>query len=98
MSNNGETVVKESRFTRSWGLTREKGKTRYILVHGVLLFGIPMLIFVSFITNPFADGLFSEEAFVHDMTWLIAGSVYGIIMWHYFEHKFNKENAKHGPT
>ena len=98
LSSKGDAVVKESRFTKWWGLTRKKGKTRYILFNGVLLFGVPMLIFMSFVTNPFANGFFSGIALVHDLSWLIAGLVYGLIMWHYFEYKFAKEKAKHGPT
>ena len=98
MSNNEKTGVKESRFTKRWRLTREKGETRYILVYGVLFWGIPMLVFVSFITSPFANGLFSAAALAHCLAWLSAGLVYGFIMWHYFEHKFTKEKTKHGPT
>ena len=54
--------MKKSRFIKWWELTREKGKTRYILFNGVLLFGVPMLIFMSFVTNPFASGFLSEAA------------------------------------
>lgn len=90
--------MKESRFIRWWEPTREKGKANYILIHGVLLFGIPMLIFMSFITNPFANGLFSAAVLVHCMVWLVAGLVYGLIMWHWFEYRFTKARAKHGST
>jgi hypothetical protein len=96
MGNNGETVVKESKFTKRWGLIREKGKARYILVYGVLFWGIPMLVFMSFITNPFTNGLFSAAALIHCIVWLIGGLVYGFVMWHYSEYKFTKEQAKHG--
>ena len=98
MSKNGKPAVKESKFIKRWGLTREKGKSQYILIHGVLLFGLPMLIFTAFITNPFAYGLFSVLVIVHCGMWLVAGGVYGFIMWHYFERKFVKEKAKHGST
>ena len=98
MSKNGKPVVKESKFIKRWALTREKGKSQYILIHGVLLFGLPMLIFTAFITNPFAYGLFSVLVLVHCGMWLVAGGIYGLIMWHYFERKFVKEKAKHGST
>ena len=90
--------MKKSKFYEWWGLTREKGKIKYILGYGVLAFGVPMLIVMSFQTKPFANGLFSNTALVHCVVWLVAGGVYGLIMWHYFERKFAKEKAKHGPT
>ena len=95
MSKTGKPVVKESKSIKWWALTREKGKPHYILIHGVLLFGLPMLVFMSFLTNPFANGLFSGVALVHCGVWLVVGGIYGLIMWHYFERKFAKKKAKH---
>ncbi len=92
--------MKNSKSTKWWERTRKKGKTRYILVNGVLFWGVPMLIFMSFIgdRNPFSNGLFSAASLVHYIVWLGAGLVYGFAMWHYFERKYAKENAEHGPT
>lgn len=98
MSGKGDPAMKENKFTKWWGITREKGKTRYVLFNGFLLFGVPMLIFTSFMTNPFAHGVFSTTALVHCTVWLVAGLVYGLILWHWFERKFAKEKAKYGPT
>ena len=91
-------MTKESNFTKWWGLTREKGRTRYILGYGVLAFGLPMLIFMSFVIHPFVNGFFSAVALVHYMVWLGAGLVYGFITWHWFEYRFSKAQAKHGST
>ncbi len=36
---------------KKWELTRTKGKTVFILLHGVLSWGLPMFILMTFIVN-----------------------------------------------
>ncbi len=43
-----------------WESIRVKGKARFIFIRGVLLWGLPMLVFMSFILSP----AFSRAIFV----------------------------------
>ena len=75
-----------------WGTIRKKGKFRFFLVNGVILYGLPMFVFMAFVTDPFANGLASRAAIVHCALWPIAGLLFGILMWYYGEYRFH-----HGP-
>jgi hypothetical protein len=75
---------------RNWAAIREKGKIRFFVVHGIISYGLPMFVFMAFVTEPFANGLTSREAIVHCVTWPMAGLVFGILMWHHGEYKFHQ--------
>ena len=77
-----------------WQTIRAKGKARFILIRGVLMWGLPMLVFTSFISKPFTHGLFSHMAIVHYFTWLIAGVFFGVFMWLFSEWRYKKEISK----
>ncbi len=81
-----------------WELLRAKGKLNYILIYGLLSYGLPMFIFMAFLNNPFADGFTSSKAIVHCIIWPIAGLLFGLIMWHVSESKYKKELAKRSNT
>jgi len=76
-----------------WNSTRSKGKARFVLIHGVLLWGIPMLVFVSFISEPFTSGFLSPAALVHYVVWLVAGGVFGVFLWFVLERRHKKETS-----
>ena len=80
-----------------WNSIRAKGKTRFILIRGVLLWGFPMLVFTSYISKPFINGFLSPGALMHYVTWLFAGVIFGVFMWYVSERKFKRESSKHAP-
>lgn len=77
-----------------WESTREKGKIRFFLLHGVLAFGLPMLVFTSFITRPFANGFTSGPALLHYEAWTFSGLFFGALMWYWAEYVYKKEKPK----
>ena len=81
-----------------WNAIRAKGKTRFILIRGVLLWGLPMLVFMSFITKPFTNGFLSPAALVHYVAWIFAGVVFGVFLWFVLERKHKKETSERTPT
>lgn len=84
--------MKDDQF-KAWEKTRTKGKLKFVLVTGVLLWGLPMLIFMAFINKPFTDGFTSKSAIIHCIVWPLAGVVYGLLTWHYSERKYKKNLA-----
>jgi len=82
--------MKENQFVK-WEAARAKGKLHFILVRGVLSWGLPMFIFMAFINKPFADGFTSEAAIVHYIVWPIAGVLFGVFTWHLSERLYKKE-------
>lgn len=79
--------------TIKWKNTRQKGKLRFILLTGVLGYGAPMFILMSFIVNkPFANGFTFLNLSLHLSIWFFAGALFGLIMWHFMERAY-KESA-----
>lgn len=75
-----------------WKVTREKGMLAYVLRVGILSWGIPMFIAMSFIVNkPFADGFSVKNVSIHGGIWLSAGIFFGVCTWLIFEKMYKKE-------
>jgi hypothetical protein len=81
-----------------WKVTREKGMLTYVLYNGILAWGVPMFIVMSFIVNkPFANGFSIKNVITHGGIWLIAGIFFGVCTWLVIEKMYKKEleNRKH---
>ena len=75
----------------AWAVSRVKGRNRYIIFNGVLLYGLPMFIFSAFIVNrPFEDGYTAINMAQSLGIWLFAGLVIGINTWFSNERQFRK--------
>ena len=84
--------MKDDQF-KAWEITRAEGKLKFFLISGVLSYGLPMLIIMAFMNKPFAHGVTSNAAIFHCVVWLLAGLLFGVIMWYVNEHKYKKELA-----
>jgi len=75
-----------------WNVTREKGMLAFVLKNGILSWGVPMFIVMSFIVNkPFADGFSIKNVTIHGGTWLGAGIFFGVCTWMVIEKMYKKE-------
>ncbi|MDE0955579.1 MAG: hypothetical protein OSA07_03825 [Pseudomonadales bacterium] len=75
----------------AWAETRAKGRNRYIIFNGVLLYGVPMFIFSVFIINrPIEEGYSILNMAQSLGIWLFAGLVIGINTWFNNERQFRK--------
>lgn len=75
----------------AWAVSRAKGRNRYIIFNGVLLYGLPMFIFSAFIVNrPLEDGYTAINMAQSLGIWLFAGLVIGINTWFSNERQFRK--------
>ena len=74
----------ENRKLNKWGKIRKKGKTRFVLLNGVLLWGGLTGIIMSFIMSPIAMILFP-----------VGGIFFGIITWNKAESHYLKAKQTH---
>jgi hypothetical protein len=75
----------------AWAQSRQKGKWKFILFNGVLAWGMPMYIIMTFVVG---DGWNSEQfarrALVGAIIWPLAGLAFGAGLWFYNERRFTK--------
>lgn len=71
-----------------WEETRRKGKGNYLLMNGVLAWGVPMFAVMTFVVNkpPKTFGLLAVSA----LLWTAGGFCFGLLTWHSFEAKYQK--------
>lgn len=75
----------------AWGKTREMGRTKYILFHGVLFWGVPMFAIMTFFINnrpdrPLTQGMILVSALV----WALGGALFGVTTWYINERRYHK--------
>jgi hypothetical protein len=83
---------------KRWRIAREKGMLVYVLRNGILAWGVPMFIVMSFIVNkPFASGFTIKNVVIHGSIWLGAGIFFGVCTWWIIERMYKKEieNREH---
>lgn len=81
-----------------WSKTRQKGKKHFVLVYGVLAWGIPMYVVLAlFVHRPesgFTVGYLVSSALV----WFLGGLLFGTLTWSMNENRFYVEVNKRENT
>ena len=74
-----------------WSVLRAKGRLRYVLLHGVLAYGLPMFLVMTFLVRPQPQTpvLLAISAAL----WAVGGLVFGLIMWHVNERRYRKAST-----
>jgi hypothetical protein len=76
---------------KKWEVTRQKGRKTFILVNGVLSWGLPMFIVMTFFVHRRPDGVHSPwMILVSAILWALGGALFGWIMWRLSEKKYRK--------
>jgi len=77
-------------FEDQWEQLRKKGKKKYILIHGLLLWGIPMSIVANTYLN-FRGGIpWIPMIYYTTPIFLVASLLFGFLMWNYLEKRYQK--------
>jgi hypothetical protein len=71
-----------------WKATREKGMLRYVLVTGVLSYGLAMFVAMTFFVHH--GDLNLKFIAISAFLWTLGGAVFGIATWFALEHQFRK--------
>jgi len=81
----------EARAAR-WSVSRKEGKKKFILKTGVLAWGIPMFVIMTFFANnqPFTPISIAGSALI----WTLSGALFGWMMWIQTEKQYRKFNLK----
>lgn len=77
-------------FEEQWEQLRKKGKAKYILIHGLLLWGIPMSLVANTYLH-FRGGIpWTPMIYYTTPIFLIASLLFGLLMWKFLENRYNK--------
>ena len=79
--------VKPEQFEK-WKEIRAKGMLRYVLVSGVLSYGLAMFVVMTFVVN--RDRLGTTYIGISAIAWTIGGALFGEAMWFVQECQFRK--------
>jgi len=74
----------------NWREVRKNGWTKFVLVHGLLAWGLPMFIAMAFLNKPFTDGFTTTAAITHYIVWPLAGILFGASVWWISEWRFKR--------
>lgn len=78
----------------NWESTRKKGFLNFLLVRGLLLFGLSFTVFQFLIKLLSGNEINILSTFISG---LMGGLIYGISMWYFAEKRFKRENTTSEP-
>jgi hypothetical protein len=76
---------------RKWEETRQKGKLRFIFLQGVVSWGVPMFVVMTFVLN--RERANSDPPWMllaSAVIWAIGGACFGLAMWAISERRYQK--------
>jgi hypothetical protein len=71
--------------------TRALGMKRFVLVTGVLSWGVPMFFVITFVVH--RTDLSPKMLAVSALIWLMGGALFGIAMWLLAERQYRKATS-----
>ena len=87
--------VELPRDLKNWETLRQKGKKRFILITGVLSYGVPMFFVMTFFVNRKSEVMPEPLRLgISLVIWLLGGAAFGAIMCHLNETRYQKALAK----
>jgi membrane associated rhomboid family serine protease len=78
----------------NWESTRKKGFLNFLLVRGILFFGLTFTV-VQMVIKLISGDTINFIASI--ISGLIGGLIYGTSMWYFAEKRFKKENTTNEP-
>ena len=72
----------------AWKKSREKGMLHFVLISGVLLYGLPMFVVMTLMVH--RTDLSPQNIGISAVIWALAGALFGIAMWYIQEWQFRK--------
>jgi hypothetical protein len=82
------------RSIQQWERIRARGLRRYVLVHGMLAYGLPLFLLMTFVVH--REHLAPRVVLVSAVAWAIGGAVFGWVMWHARDRLYRRLAAHFG--
>ena len=91
--------MKEKDFDE-WAKARKQSIFSFILLRGLVAWGLPMFIAMTFFVNDAFDesGLIVSHVVINAVAWTIGGLLFGASIWYFTERKYKKELASRKET
>ncbi|RUO22561.1 hypothetical protein CWE08_05135 [Aliidiomarina iranensis] len=77
----------------AWQEARVKGFGKFVLIHGVLSWGLPMLLIIGYFNNVLGPNASASSVLIHCIIWFVAGALFGIVLWFVNERRYKKHLA-----
>jgi hypothetical protein len=77
---------------QKWESTRALGMTRFVLVRGVLMYGLAMFVAMTFFAHQ--GQLSAIFIMISAILWLIGGAVFGVVSWYLLEALYRRALRK----
>lgn len=79
-----------------WRTLREAGMASWIVKRGLLAYGVPMYVFFV-VYRWFGKPEQLAPSLVYNIpSWLIAGTIFGVLTWYVFEWQYRRYVARNG--
>lgn len=78
------------KWVERWEKQRAKGAGRYIATTGIS-YGLVMFIAMTFLLRSPARGLTTMVVLLNGVVWVLAGFVFGSLMWWFSERRYRKQ-------
>jgi hypothetical protein len=72
----------------AWKKSREQGMLRYVLISGVMSYGLPMFVVMTLMV--YRTELTVQNVGLSAVIWASAGALFGVAMWYIQEWQFRK--------
>lgn len=82
----------KSKGLQSWEITRATGMRRFVLMRGVLSYGLTMFVVMTFIVH--RSDLSVRFIAISALLWLVGGALFGVLTWLSMERLYRKAVAK----
>ena len=79
---------KDNAFIKRWQETRLRGRTRYLFVTGMLSWGVPMFVVMTFFVSP-PKQMSPSALLLSAIVWFLGGLLFGYMMWIVGERRYS---------
>lgn len=90
----GDVAVDKPASIRRWEAIRARGMGRYVLVNGMLAYGLPLFVLMTFVVHRERLGL--RFVLVSAVAWALGGALFGWVMWHARDRLYRRLAAHFG--
>lgn len=72
----------------AWQQAQQQGFAKFVLINGVLSWGLPMLIIIGYFNNILSAS--TSGIVLHCVIWFSAGGLFGMVLWWISKYRYEK--------